>query len=617
MRKITLFAAALILTLSASAQSSFNTPSKLQKTVNTSANRTSSRSLTVTILSTNNYIAGSTMDLLFDLTLATPDDEWGDSLAMTFPAGVTINGGSDPLFVATAGQPDEVLNLPIVSPLISWGDNDNVFGGIEPGLNSFYVNVTIPAGQTGPLTISWYISGDEYAGTAAPHFTTGTSSVNPLPSVADLAVVGTSNNKYLSIPFSMPRSINFSAELENNGATLTTTTNATVDIPGAAYSETTAVTVPFATYTNQSVSWANGVSLTAVGAYDVYFDVANAGDFNPIDNKDTLTVLISDSVYAYVDTVGDAEALGFGTGTEGVFGSIYDIPVSQNLTSISYYVPTPDPTALVSVIVYEVDANGPTTNILFESAFMATTGSGPTVFTQAANISLIGGNKYLIGIHKQATGDVFIGRNSSGYFADSHFAYFNSAWNEIGSLGFPTAQAIFANFGNSCHAEFANATDPSDSMTVNFTATSVYGGTGTLSSAWDFGDGSGTSSALDPTYTYSSQGAFSVCLTIDDGGSCTNTTCHNVTIDDGINGVSQIPAHVLSVYPNPTNGLVNILYNKKAQVSVYSIDGTMIKVKSTNAGTSEVNLSELPEGSYLLKITSEEGVSVKRISLLK
>ena len=617
MRKITLFAAVLILTVSASAQSSFDSPKKLQKTVNTSPNRSSSRSLTGLIVSTNNYIAGTTMDLTFDLTLATPDDEWGDSLAMTFPAGLTINGAIDPFAVATAAQPDEALNLPIVSPLVSWGDNDNVFGGIEPGTNSFYVNVTIPSGQTGPLTISWYLSGDEYAGTAAPHFTVGTVMVNALPSVADIALVGSSDNKYLSIPFSMPRSISFSAELENNGATLTAATDATVDIPTSSFSETTPLTVPFATYTNQPVSWVNSVSLASVGVYDVYFDVPNPGDFNPIDNKDTLTVLISDSVYAYVDTVGDAEALGFGTGTEGVFGSVFDIPVTQNLTSISYYVPDPDPTALVSVVVYEVDANGPTANVLFESGFMSTSGTGPTVYTQGANISLIGGNKYLIGIHKQATGDVFLGRNSSGYFADSHYAYFNNLWNEIGGLGFPTAQAIFANFGNSCHADFTKATDPSDSMTVAFTSTSLYGGTGTLSSNWDFGDGSGTASGLNPTYTYASQGAFNTCLTINDGGTCANTTCYTVTIDDGINGVSEISAQVLRVYPNPTKGIVSVVYNKNAKVSVYSIDGTMIKVVSTHAGTSEVSLAELPKGSYLLKITSVEGVSVKRVSLIK
>jgi PKD repeat protein len=57
--------------------------------------------------------------------------------------------------------------------------------------------------------------------------------------------------------------------------------------------------------------------------------------------------------------------------------------------------------------------------------------------------------------------------------------------------------------------------------------------------SWDFGDGSGTSNAVNPTHTYAANGKFLVCLTVTNG-IVTNTKCDTVTIT-GLANVNFAP----------------------------------------------------------------------------
>ncbi|GAB4300704.1 MAG: hypothetical protein Kow0068_23880 [Marinilabiliales bacterium] len=119
-----------------------------------------------TIVSTNYYEAGTTMNLTFTLNLNAPDLEFGDSVSLVFPTGITPTGNaSDPIAIATQGQGDETLNG-VSGQVISWGDNDNSYGGIEVGSHDFFVEVTIDGNISGPQTVDFFISGDQYANPA-------------------------------------------------------------------------------------------------------------------------------------------------------------------------------------------------------------------------------------------------------------------------------------------------------------------------------------------------------------------------------------------------------------------------------------------------------------------
>ena len=87
---------------------------------------------------------------------------------------------------------------------------------------------------------------------------------------------------------------------------------------------------------------------------------------------------------------------------------------------------------------------------------------------------------------------------------------------------YPTADFTFS---NQC-----------DGTPINFTDNSTITSPGTINGwNWDFGDGN-TSTSQSPSNNYSSDGTYSVSLTVTDNNGCTNTSTQNVT-----------------VYPNPVN----------------------------------------------------------------
>ncbi len=71
-------------------------------------------------------------------------------------------------------------------------------------------------------------------------------------------------------------------------------------------------------------------------------------------------------------------------------------------------------------------------------------------------------------------------------------------------------------------------------------------------------------------------------------------------------------ASKVKVYPNPTTGLLTISGVDNAQVAVYSITGNLI-YESESA--EKVDLSNQPDGVYLIRIIGETFVSTKRVTL--
>jgi hypothetical protein len=70
-------------------------------------------------------------------------------------------------------------------------------------------------------------------------------------------------------------------------------------------------------------------------------------------------------------------------------------------------------------------------------------------------------------------------------------------------------------------------------------------------------------------------------------------------------------------YPNPVKDVLNIGYSKTiAKVAMYNILGQEVLEKTINGDQSQINVSNLPKGTYLVKVTTEDG-SVKTIKVIK
>jgi len=83
---------------------------------------------------------------------------------------------------------------------------------------------------------------------------------------------------------------------------------------------------------------------------------------------------------------------------------------------------------------------------------------------------------------------------------------------------------------------------------------------------------------------------------------------------DIFNGVSAISKNNISVYPNPSNGLVTINGVEKASVNVYNTLGAL--VMSAN-NVNSIDMSALANGTYMVKVTTANESVVKQVVLTK
>ena len=69
--------------------------------------------------------------------------------------------------------------------------------------------------------------------------------------------------------------------------------------------------------------------------------------------------------------------------------------------------------------------------------------------------------------------------------------------------------------------------------------------------------------------------------------------------------VSDVSESTISIYPNPTSGVVNIQSDKAIQqVQLISMEGKIVRKYNS---TTQINIQELPKGVYVLKIQLENG----------
>lgn len=109
-----------------------------------------------------------------------------------------------------------------------------------------------------------------------------------------------------------------------------------------------------------------------------------------------------------------------------------------------------------------------------------------------------------------------------------------------------------------------------------------------------------------------------VCATPGTANVNTSTNCPAPT---GLLNVSA-PASI-SLYPNPSRGIVNIdlkaLQSREVQVTVNNVLGNVVMesiVKNQN-GNGQVDLSDLQNGIYIVKVSSQKGQFVQRVVLKK
>jgi hypothetical protein len=82
-------------------------------------------------------------------------------------------------------------------------------------------------------------------------------------------------------------------------------------------------------------------------------------------------------------------------------------------------------------------------------------------------------------------------------------------------------------------------------------------------------------------------------------------------------GVYQNTFNNFEVYPNPTTGVINIDNVKNATIEVFNTLGKRVAVVENSDFRANVNLGQYAEGTYIVRVTSDQGVGMRKVNLVK
>jgi PKD repeat protein len=135
---------------------------------------------------------------------------------------------------------------------------------------------------------------------------------------------------------------------------------------------------------------------------------------------------------------------------------------------------------------------------------------------------------------------------------------------------------------------------------------------------WYFGDG-GYSNEWNPTYQYSLPGEYTVCLTmvLVDGVSpqCLNEQCQNVMVDFTISNVLESSIPSLAIFPNPTDGTLNIAMPEGFKIDRIELFDSTGRMLLNTSFTTLIDLSSFSDGIYFLRAHTGKGTLQSRLVL--
>lgn len=155
-----------------------------------------------------------------------------------------------------------------------------------------------------------------------------------------------------------------------------------------------------------------------------------------------------------------------------------------------------------------------------------------------------------------------------------------------------------------------SVTPQTSTICASEVATLNVSGAGTYT--WQPGSGSGT------TFTASPVILTQYTVTGTDANNCVNSTTVAVFVD-ACTGLSKLDANkaLISVFPNPTNGMVNARFDYDGVKEILILDetGRAVEMRVTEERTESFDLSKYAKGMYLVRIQSKSATGYFKISV--
>ena len=178
-------------------------------------------------------------------------------------------------------------------------------------------------------------------------------------------------------------------------------------------------------------------------------------------------------------------------------------------------------------------------------------------------------------------------------------------------------------------ASFSSVIANNQANSYEFINTSSAPDSGSLSSIWNFGDGSPVVTAAgleNQSHEYALPGVYQVCLLTTYGQTpgtvdCRDTACQQISVNASIDSTTTTP---LISFPNPaqSNVSVNVALNQSSSIyaSIYNAQSRLVSqlTQAGNAGNNVLsfNISNLPAGLYTIRIYCGNQVFVSRFQKL-
>jgi|GEM_PF-3029083 len=113
----------------------------------------------------------------------------------------------------------------------------------------------------------------------------------------------------------------------------------------------------------------------------------------------------------------------------------------------------------------------------------------------------------------------------------------------------------------------------------------------------------------DATLPITEQGTTGVIWTYDDGNGNTSTQTQNIVLDLSTSIVSMQKSSLLNIYPNPAQAIVTLSIDCNIlSYKIVNLTGSVL-IQSDNVNQREIkiNISDIPEGSYVLVVKDNKG----------
>jgi len=159
----------------------------------------------------------------------------------------------------------------------------------------------------------------------------------------------------------------------------------------------------------------------------------------------------------------------------------------------------------------------------------------------------------------------------------------------------------------------ATITDPGmicdNDVAFNLTA-AMSGGT------WS---GTGITNPSAGTFDPAVSGSGTFTITYTTAGTCPSTDTQTLTVSVCMGVAGHDAAALVNVYPNPSNGMVNVDLgrNTKSTITVYNVIGAEVLAKEFNAQVASLDMSGFEAGVYFVKVATGSGQVTKQITITK